>query len=143
MNQSENPYRAPQGTDLTDSANRMRIIEQLDVAESWKKRFRLIEKAGGEKLPRIKELSFGERMSVGFNVWTMLFGVIYLLIKGMWKLALSYVAAAVLLSLAVSALEASGWKTGNALFFGLAAGFAAITNRHYYKKMVLGRSDWL
>ncbi|MDO4694995.1 MAG: DUF2628 domain-containing protein [Eikenella sp.] len=143
MSQPENPYRAPQSAGLADTGNRSRIIEQLDVAESWKKRFHLIEKAGGEKLPRIKELSFGERISVGFNVWTMLFGVIYLLIKGMWKLALSYLAAAVLLSFAASALEAAGWKAGNALFFGLAAGFAAITNRNYYKKMVLGRSDWL
>lgn len=143
MSQPENPYHAPQSTDLADSGNRSLIIEQLDVPESWKKRFRLIEQAGGEKLPRIKELSFGERMSVGFNVWTMLFGVIYLLIKGMWKLALSYLAAVVLLSFAVSALEASGWKVGNALFIGLAAGFAAITNRNYYKKMVLGRSEWL
>jgi hypothetical protein len=37
------------------------VISGLDVSESWKRKFRLIEKAGGPDLSKFRDLSFGER----------------------------------------------------------------------------------
>ena len=39
-------------------------IARLDVSDKWKGIFRAIEKAGGPKLPHIRELPFGERLGI-------------------------------------------------------------------------------
>ncbi len=140
MNTPDNPYSAPQSAGDAVHSDRTQLIEQLDVSESWKKRFHLIEKAGGEKLTRFKELSFGEKFSINFNILAFLFGFIYFLIKGLWKPALLYFIAVLILSL----VEVfTGFNMGNAPYIGLTAGFASAANRLYYKKMVLGREDWI
>ena len=53
--------------------------------------FILIDKAGGPKLPDIKDLTFAERLKVIFNIWAFLFGVLYYLYKKMWKRAIVYI----------------------------------------------------
>ena len=141
MNQplNPNPYQAPQSTAETPSTQ----IDQLAVSDTWKKRFHLIEKAGGVKLPRFKELSFRERMSVNFNVWAFLFGPIYLLIKGMWKLALTWLGIALLVGILLAVIEMMFQiNTGNAAGVGVAVGLSMLANRNYYKKMVQGQLDW-
>ena len=141
MNQplNPNPYQAPQSTAETPSTQ----IDQLAVSDTWKKRFHLIEKAGGVKLPRFKELSFRERMSVNFNVWAFLFGPIYLLIKGMWKFALAWLGVTLLVGILLGVIESLFQiNTGNAAGVGVAAGLSMLANRNYYKKMVQGRLDW-
>lgn len=141
MNLPQNPYQPPQSSgDDGYAGGNAALIEQLDVSESWKKRFRLIEKAGGEKMPRFKELTFGERFSINFNILAFLFGFIYLLIKGLWKTALLLL----VLTLVIACIEVFfGFNMGNAPYIGLSAGVATLANRLYYKKMVLGRIDWV
>ena len=141
MNQplNPNPYQAPQSTAETPSTQ----IDQLAVSDTWKKRFHLIEKAGGVKLPRFKELSFRERMSVNFNVWAFLFGPIYLLIKGMWKFALAWLGVTLLVGILLAVIEMMFQiNTGNAAGVGVAASLSMLANRNYYKKMVQGQLDW-
>ncbi len=141
MNQplNPNPYQAPQSTAETPSTQ----IDQLAVSDTWKKRFHLIEKAGGVKLPRFKELSFRERMSVNFNVWAFLFGPIYLLIKGMWKFALAWLGVTLLVGILLAVIEMMFQiNTGNAAGVGVAVGLSMLANRNYYKKMVQGQLDW-
>lgn len=134
-----NPYQAPQSADEALSAQ----IDQLAVSDTWKKRFHLIEKAGGVKLPRFKELRFRERLSVNFNVWALLFGPIYLLIKGMWKLALTWLGIILLAGVVLAVIEIMFQiNTGNALGTGVAVALSMLANRNYYKKMVQGRLDW-
>ena len=141
MNQplNSNPYQPPQSAAETLSTQ----IDQLAVSDTWKKRFHLIEKAGGVKLPRFKELSFRERMSVNFNVWAFLFGPIYLLIKGMWKFALAWLGVALLVGILLGVIESLFQiNTGNAAGVGVAVGLSMLANRNYYKKMVQGQLDW-
>ena len=141
MNQplNPNPYQAPQSTAETPSTQ----IDQLAVSDTWKKRFHLIEKAGGVKLPRFKELSFRERMSVNFNVWAFLFGPIYLLIKGMWKFALAWLGVTLLVGILLAVIEMMFQiNTGNAAGVGVAVGLSMLANRNYNKKMVQGQLDW-
>ena len=73
--------------------------ELASISESWKKKFALIEKAGGPKLPRARDLSFAERNSLVFNWLGALFNGFYYLAKGMWKKAITLTALAVVIGL--------------------------------------------
>ncbi len=81
---TKNIYDAPE----SQSEGSKQVIDNLNVSESWKRKFRNVEKAGGIQLPKFKELSFGERFGIGFNIWAFFFGWIYFLVKGMPKQAL-------------------------------------------------------
>ncbi|WP_066568204.1 DUF2628 domain-containing protein [Snodgrassella sp. CFCC 13594] len=138
-----NPYQAPPSVALPEIGNTASVIDGLPVSERWKKKFRLIEKAGGEKLPRFKELTFKQRFALNFNIWALLFGPVYMLIKGMWKLAVSTLLITLVVAFVVGLIELALQKNfGNGLFIGLSAAFSMLANRNYYKKMVLGRLDW-
>jgi len=80
------PQSAPKPQPSTTAAP---SNELESISDSWKIKFELIEKAGGVKLPNAKNLPFGERMKVRFNVWGFLFGPFYYLVKGMWKKAVT------------------------------------------------------
>lgn len=115
-------------------------IARLDVSESWKRRFRLIEKAGGAKLPDQRTaLTSGERLSVNFNFWGFLFGAIYYVVKGLWRPALGYLGVAILVSLVLAAL---GFRhnTSPGIAFGMIMGMRA--NLLYYQLKVLDERPW-
>jgi len=119
-------------------------IESLPVSVSWKRKFRLIEKAGGPRQPNLKALSSGERLKIGFNILAFLLGPLYYLAKGMWKKAIALFGACALAILVIGlALNFVGLgKLGNALGYGAAAIFAVRANIDYYKRMVLGDKGW-
>ena len=114
-----------------------------ETSEAWKIRFALLEKAGGLKLPKVKELAFGERAKAVFNVYGFLFGPFYYLAKGMWKKAISlgsacFVAVAILQGI----LAAMGISDDGVTVVISAAVFATRANIDYYKKIVLGDNGW-
>ncbi|MBC8055351.1 MAG: DUF2628 domain-containing protein [Rhizobiales bacterium] len=119
-------------------------IEGLQVSASWKAKFRVISKAGGTKLPRFKELAFGERMKIGFNVLAFLFGPLYYLAKRMWRKAVVLFALCVaVIAVLQIALEFFGLgRFANALSYASGAVFAVRANIDYYKKMVLNDNGW-
>lgn len=132
-----NPYQASRAT-LPGSTNN--AIDTLDVSETWKRRFRLIERAGGVHLPRLRQLGFGERMQANVNLLAFLLGPIYFGIKGMWKLALTYLGCVLILMvvLVMLGLENAGQGAG----IGLGVAFGARANVNYYSKKVLGIDRW-
>ncbi len=140
---SENLYSPPSAVlehvdpDTADLSN-------IPVSEKWRERFRLIERAGGVKLPKIKELPFGQRMKVLFNVFGVLFGPFYYCAKGMWKKGLAlFVVCTVVAIIAVVALDFAGLDSlSNSVGFGVAAIYAFRANIDYYKKMVLEQNGW-
>lgn len=113
-----------------------------DISESWKRRFRLIEQAGGAGLPNFKNLSMQDRLAVNFNLLALLFSLIYYLIKGMWKQGIVYFCLAFVALLVLQAMGASESvlriaQVLSALLFGSRA------NVNYYKKVVLGdETSW-
>lgn len=112
------------------------------IDPKWRLKFELMEKAGGPKFPRIKELSFGERMKVVFSIWGFLLGPFYYLAKGMWKKAISLTAVVfVLILLLEKILEAFDLPEAITSFIGPAI-FATRANIDYYKKMILGENGW-
>jgi hypothetical protein len=116
-------------------------IARLNVSEAWKRRFRLIEKAGGPDLPRFRDLPFGERFGLNFNVLAFFFGPIYYLAKGLWRQAALYLVIAVALLFLLDAMGFGEFSRG--LGYGFAAVYALRANVSYYKKAVLGDAPWL
>jgi hypothetical protein len=113
-----------------------------EVRASWRRRFDLLEKAGGPKMPKVRDLSFGERMRLMFNVWGFLFGPFYYLAKGMWKRAITLFAVAVALIVVIAVvISALHLPDGFLSFIGPVI-FATRANIDYYKKMVLGDNGW-
>lgn len=71
-----------------------------EVPKNLEPVFILIDKAGGPKLPNIKDLTFTERLKVIFNIWAFLFGILYYLYKKMWKRGIVYFALTLAISFA-------------------------------------------
>jgi hypothetical protein len=140
-----NPY-APPKTEVADVKLTFKgsRIDALQVSDSWKIRFRLLERAGGVKMPKLKNLSSGERMKIMLNLLAFLFGPFYYLAKGMWKKGLVLFGICFLIVVVLElGLELVGLgRIGNAIGYGVGAIFALRANIDFYKKMVLGDNGW-
>ena len=139
-----NPFAAPQAEVGDLSLAGTTPIDSLDVSESWKNRFRLIEQAGGVKLPKLRDLAFGDRMRVTFNGWAFLFGFFYFAAKGMWRkgLVLLLMCIAILTVLELILMMIGTRHLGNSAGYGVAVLFASRANVDFYKKKVLGKDGW-
>jgi hypothetical protein len=115
-------------------------IARLDVSDGWKRKFRLIEKAGGADLPNLRELPFGERRAIGFNFLAFFFGPFYYLAKGLWRPALMYFFLALALSVVLGLAGMGG--LARAVGYGLAALYGMRANVACYRKVVLGEARW-
>lgn len=139
---SAGPYAPPMAESIPAPVARPTSdsIAGLDVSNSWKRRFRLIEKAGGPDLSRLRDLRPRERMSAGFNVLAFFFGPIYYLIKGLWRQAVVYLVCTVALGVL---FELMGFgQFARAVGYGFAAVYAMRANVSYYRKVVLGDAPW-
>lgn len=113
-----------------------------DISKSWKEKFSIIEKAGGVKLPKNRELTFRERSKAIFNVWGWFFGPFYYLTKGMWKKAIVFTALCIAAIVVLEAIfESMGISTTLTNFIGPAV-FGTRANIDYYKKIILGDNGW-
>jgi hypothetical protein len=115
-------------------------ISRLGVSDSWKRRFRLIEKAGGPDLPNFKGLSFGERYGLNFNFLAFLLGPIYYVAKGLWRQAIVFLACVIALVFLLDALGLDRFT--RAIGYGFNVVYAMRANVSYYSRMVLGRAPW-
>jgi len=112
------------------------------VSAAWQRKFALLEKAGGPKQPRIRELAFSDRIKATFNAWGFLFGPLYYLTKGMWRKAIVLTAlCAVAVGVLMLVLGALGLSANVTNFIGPAI-FGARANIDFYKKVVLGDNGW-
>jgi hypothetical protein len=133
------PQSAPKPQPSTTGAS---SNELQSISDSWKTKFELFEKAGGVKLPNAKNLPFGERMKVVFNVWGFLFGPFYYLVKGMWKKAVSLLGISILIIVILEVIcQVLGISDGITNFVASAI-FATRANIDFYKKVKLGDNGW-
>lgn len=115
------------------------VVQELSA--DWKKTFALIEKAGGPKLPKFRELSPRETQ-ISFNLWGFWLGPLYYLGKGMWKKAIVLFALCLpLVAITQIILKAIGVPEYLAGFI-VAGVFASRANIDYYKKVVLNDNGW-
>ncbi|MDI9238254.1 DUF2628 domain-containing protein [Lysobacter sp. LF1] len=143
MSESWNPYEVAPSSRATQSRPEREHdpIADLDVSETWKRRFRLIEKAGGVQMTHFRDLSFGERMSINFNVLAFFFGPFYYLIKGMWRPAVAYL---LIVFAIVVVLELAGLgRLARSVGYGMAAVYSLRANITYYRQRVLEEYPWL
>ena len=144
--ESNNPY-SPPASRVADPAENVSLdeIDALPVSDKWKIRFRAISKAGGVRLPNIKNLPKSERRGAnGFNALAFFFGPFYYMAKGMWRrgITLFLVCLGVLLVVELI-LEYFGLsKFSKSLGYGVGAVFAVRANIDFYKKMVLKDYGW-
>ena len=116
-------------------------IARLDVSETWKRRFRLIDKAGGPDLPRFRDLPFGERFRLNSNLLAFIFGPFYYVAKGLWRQAALFLIMAIALALLFEVIGLG--KLSRGIGYGFAALYMIRANTSYYRKVVLGDAPWL
>lgn len=134
---------APQRVPKAQAAAAASLNSESEViSDSWKEKFELLEKAGGVKMPNIKNLPFGERMKIVFNIWAFLFGPIYYLVKGIWKKAISLFGVSVLIIVILELICKEIGISGTITNFVAGAIFATRANIDYYKKIKLGDDGW-
>ena len=102
--------------------------------------FELIDKAGGPNLgPKVKLLTFQERLKVSFNFMGFLFGFFYYLYHGIWKKALTLTIITVVLSFIILLILPTfkmAWIIGPVIF-------ATRANPDLYKKYRLKSDNWI
>lgn len=116
--------------------------ELESISDPWKRKFELIEKAGGVKMPNAKSLSFGERLKAVPNIWAFLFGPFYYLAKGMWKKAISLFGVSVLVIIILEVICQALGVSDAIINFVAPAIFGSRANIDYYKKIKLGDNNW-
>ncbi|MGY3265538.1 DUF2628 domain-containing protein [Lysobacter sp. HA35] len=116
-------------------------IDALDVSPKWKARFRAIEKAGGARLTKLRDLDKAERNLVNRNWPAFFFWPVYFPAKGLWRQAISYFLIAMAL---VFLFELVGLgRYSRVVGYGMGAVAAFRANLGYYKRVVLGQASWL
>lgn len=144
MSQDENNlYAAPSAK--VEEPEEPVDIDALAVSDTWKRRFKAMQKAGGPMMPKRNELSKEERKGLGpFNLLAFLFGPFYYFAKGMWKkgflLGVLVVGVLLILDLIMAAVGFADF--GNYSKFAGPAVFAAKANIDYYRTMVLRDRSW-
>lgn len=141
---NSNSYQAPASAvqpPAVPRAMQRDAIALADVSETWKRRFRAIEAAGGPTLPRFKELPFGERFGIQFNILAFLFGPFYFLAKGLWRQALLYVIIAIVVVVVMELIGFGRFASGAG--YGFAAVYAMRANVSYYQRVVQQQAPWL
>lgn len=116
-------------------------IARLDVSDAWKRKFRLIEKAGGPDLLDFRELPFGDRVSININFVALFFGPVYYLVKGLWRQVVVYTLVALVLILILDAIGLGTITRAVGSTLGIV--YALRANISYYRKVVLGEAPWV
>lgn len=116
----------------------------IPLSETWKVRFELIEKAGGDRLPYIERLTAKERIQVRFNGLAFLFGPFYYVAKGMWRRAITILAVAFVFSAPLTLIfRVLGLEDmERAITLAVSAVFAFKANLDYYFFAKLGKKLW-
>jgi hypothetical protein len=102
-------------------------IARLDVSDTWKKRFREIESAGGAS-------------TTNFNLLAFLFGPFYYVAKGLWRQAIVYTLIAIAIVLVIDAM--SGGRFTGGIGTGVGFVYSMRANISYYRLVVLGEKPY-
>lgn len=122
-------------------------IDALDVGDSWKKTFKLIEKAEPKGLLQFKkadQLSFSERRRMLSNFKAFFFGPLYYLGKKMYRKGLVILGAACIYTTMLIVVERSYSITLPAVVYYVPASAISsiLANYDYYQKMVNNKRIW-
>ena len=143
-----NPYESSVLAVNNESANggNHALIDSLDVSESWKRKFHVMDDLNSitdpkEKKAYFKSLSWGERFGQS-NILAFLFGFIYFFVKGMWKPGLTFLGISVVLLIVLLVLNIENDSIYRAAGIGYSVVAMTRANILYYSKKVLGKELW-
>ncbi|MDY6947224.1 MAG: DUF2628 domain-containing protein [Pseudomonadota bacterium] len=112
----------------------------------WERRFSFFDKYGSplskEASLASRDLKFGERAAIFFNVWALLLGVFYFIFVGIPKRGLTLFAIAIVLAMALWGIETFIDYSPNWYWLILWAVYGATANYYYYIKVRHGRDEW-
>lgn len=121
-------------------------IDALDLSETWKETFLLIEKAGqtsARTYDKLEDLSWFERRKIGLNITAFLIGPIYYLFKKMYRKGFVIIgASSVYLSFVIAVEETIFASETTGLGIAVNAVTATLANYDYYRKRVHGEKMW-
>lgn len=125
-----------------------------DISEykpKWQERFAFFDAYGAPNAPgykpALKQLPYGKKVLVNFNIIAFFIGPIYLFVLGLWKKNLTVLAIMVVSSILIDVLFALAGKvapTAVDVGWGMAFHFlyGLITNYAYYLKERKGEQGW-
>lgn len=108
----------------------------------WERRFALIDKAGGVKLPQVWSLPPKEIFLIRWNLAALFFGPIYYAAKGMWKKGLTLWGIGVLIAFVGAVLlEEMGFEP-DAMIYLPSVVFCLFANVNFYRRTKEGFTGW-
>jgi len=125
-----------------------------DISEykpKWQERFAFFDAHGAPNAPgykpALKQLPYGKKVLVNFNIIAFFFGAIYLFVLGLWKKNLAVIGIIIAVSVVIDILFGlAGREVPRAVDVGLNVGFnvlyGLITNYAYYLKERKGEQGW-
>lgn len=121
--------------------------EGLEISESWKEKFKILEKAGkftGISYENYKSLSASEKRKIGFNILAFLFGSLYYFSKKMHYKAAFILGAGFLFSALLTLVETFIGVAIHPIIYWVvpAAIVATIANYDYFKFMTKNEVMW-
>jgi hypothetical protein len=143
--------KAPLESSLKEPANNktdgVKSINELDVSESWKKKFEILERAGEFKngsYENFKSLGFMERRKIGFNFIAFIGQPFYYFFKKMWGKGWVLFGLSVLINAAITVVEiVAKIHVPNAVYQIVpAVMFAQMANYDFYRFKVHNETMW-
>ena len=134
------------GAAVTRATAGQSVSRTAIIAPKWEKRFAFFDKVGSpfsrEASAASRDLKFGERAGIFFNIWAMLFGVIYFIILGIPKRGIVILAISVAVAMALWGVETFVDYSPNWYWFVVWAIYGGTANYYYYIKVRYGRDEW-
>lgn len=126
--------------DAPPSAN----YEDADLPAIWQERFAYFDEHGAPNTPSgkrsLRQGSMGQRIRLGGNFKAFFFGIIYLMVLGLWKRAIMVTVFSIFVTAAFGAIGGSALANGAG--FGIMAFNMWTTNGAFYRKRRTGRDTW-
>jgi len=123
------------------------MIEEIDVSDSWKKKFELLEKAGefnGVTYENYKSLSFKERQKIGFNLIAFIFGPFYYFYKKMWAKGGALFGLIILINVILTIIEMAIGTSFSTIIYQVPGAVicASLANYDFYRFKVHKETMW-
>ncbi len=121
-----------------------RVDNDINLPVVWQERFAHFDAYGTPNTPSgkqaLKDLGWGQRIRLGANFKAFFFGIIYLLILGLWKRAIVVTAISIALTVMLNVVGKPA--LANAVGFGIMGFNMWTTNAAFYRKRRTGNDVW-
>lgn len=125
-------------------------MEKESINEKWRERFDFLSTHGLPGTPSYtktyRTMKFGQRVSIGANLYAFFFGFVYFCILGLWKKGLVLFLGVAAIQAALIAIETVANIDMNAFAKVINIGYACVcsylVNTAYYLRMVKGVESW-